>query len=102
MGAAYEDHDLVFAEENGTALLPEDVPRLFDNLPADVDVRRIRFHHLRHSAANLMLAGGVGIAIVSKRLGHSSIGVTAVMYYHLVGSAGRSADDACRGDGPGP
>jgi len=93
-GEAYEDDGLVFAKENGRPLLPQYVTRLFDSLVAEAGVRRVRLHDLRHAAASLMIAAGVDIAVVSKRLGHSSIGVTADVYGHLIGNAGRSAADA--------
>ncbi len=93
-GEAYEDDGLVFAKENGAALLPQYVTRTFDALVARAGVRRVKFHDLRHTAASLMLSSGVDIAIVSKRLGHSSLGVSADVYSHLIGNAGRSAADA--------
>ncbi len=39
-----------------------------------------------------MLAGGADIAVVSKQLGHSSIRVTADMYYHLLEGLAAVAD----------
>ena len=41
-----------------------------------------------------MLAGSADISIVSKRLGHSSIGVTSDLYPHLLQGVGRQAADA--------
>lgn len=41
-----------------------------------------------------MLAGGVDIAVVSKRLGHSSIPVTGDIYGHLLEDVGRQAAEA--------
>lgn len=43
----------------------------------------VRFHDLRHSCATLMLAAGVRMDVISKLLGHSSVGVTAARYAHL-------------------
>lgn len=41
-----------------------------------------------------MLAGGVHVAVVSKRMGHSSVRVTVDIYSHLLGGVGRQAADA--------
>jgi hypothetical protein len=41
-----------------------------------------------------MLAGGVDVAVVSKRLGHSSITITSDTFSHLIGGIGRQAADA--------
>lgn len=48
-------------------------------------------HALRHLQASLMLAAGVPLAVVSKRLGHSSIQVTADLYSHLTEGVGAQA-----------
>ena len=54
----------------------------------------MRFHDLRHEHASLLLSGGVDIAVVSKRLGHSTIAVTSDLYSHLLSDANRAAADA--------
>ena len=38
-----------------------------------------------------MLAAGVDVSVVSKRLGHSTIGVTADTYQHLLEGVGKDA-----------
>lgn len=47
-------------------------------------VKRIRLHDLRHSHASNLIAQGVPIIAVSKRLGHSSITITLDTYAHLL------------------
>jgi hypothetical protein len=54
-------------------------------------LRRIRVHDLRHGAASLLLASGADMALVSKRLGHSSISITTDTYSHLLDGVGRQA-----------
>jgi integrase len=93
-GDAYEDHDLVFARENGAPLRPEYVTRRFVALSQAAGLRQIRLHDLRHGAASLMLAAGVPMAIVSKMLRHSSIGITVDTYGHLSEDTARVASDA--------
>jgi hypothetical protein len=98
----------VFAREDGSDLVPSDVTKVFNRLLAGAGVRRVRLHDLRHGAASLMLAGGADIAVVSKRMGHSSIRVTADIYSHLLQGVGRQAADAAealvpaRGAHPAP
>ena len=93
-GEAYADHGLVFARENGEPLRPEWVTRRFRELAETAGLRRIRLHDLRHGAASLMLAAGVPMAIVSKMLRHSSIGITVDTYGHLSEDTARAASDA--------
>ncbi|WP_232295179.1 tyrosine recombinase XerC [Parafrankia sp. EUN1f] len=52
---------------------------------------RRRLHDLRHSSASIQLAGGIDLAIVSKRLGHSSPAITGSIYAHLLRPAGQRA-----------
>ncbi len=93
-GPGYALTDRVFTREDGTDLIPSYVTKLFNRLLAQADLRPIRLHDLRHGAASLMISGGVDVAVISKRLGHSSIRITADVYGHLLPGAGRQAADA--------
>lgn len=44
----------------------------------------ITVHGLRHTHASLLLFGGVSIASVAKRLGHSSMNTTEKTYLHII------------------
>jgi len=90
-GDAYRDHDLVFAREDGSPIPPDTISDRFRALVADAKLRPVRLHDLRHGQASLMLAAGVPIAVVSKRLGHSSIGITSDTYSHLLEGVGKDA-----------
>lgn len=48
---------------------------------------RPRIHDLRHSHASILLARGIPIHVVSRRLGHSNIQVTVNTYGHLMPDA---------------
>ncbi|MBL8927062.1 MAG: site-specific integrase [Pseudonocardia sp.] len=89
--AAYVDHGLVFCRENGNPLDLAAVTKRFGELCDVAGVRRVRLHDLRHGAASLLLAAGADMALVSKRLGHSSISITADTYSHLLEGVGRAA-----------
>jgi integrase len=93
-GAAYEDHGLVFAREDGSYLKPEVVSKAFQALVAETRLRRVRLHDLRHGQASIMLAAGVDMTVVSKRLGHSGIRITSDTYTHLLEGVGRQAAEA--------
>jgi integrase len=93
-GTAYQDHDLVFARENGLPLRPEYVLRRFRSLANDAGLPRARVHDLRHLAASMMIAAGVPLPIVSKTLRHSGTGITADLYAHLTRETAHQAVDA--------
>lgn len=43
----------------------------------------LRLHDLRDTHASLLAKHGVALEVVSKRLGHSTIGITAERYLHV-------------------
>jgi integrase len=90
-GIDYVDHGLVFAREDGNPLPLDHVTKRFRELCEAAGLRPIRLHDLRHGAASLMLAAGVDLALVSKRLGHSSVSITSDIYSHLLEGVGREA-----------
>ena len=46
---------------------------------------------MRHTAATLLIAGGVDVATVSKRLGHADKTTTLNTYTHAIKSADKAA-----------
>lgn len=93
LGAAYADHDLVFARQDGAPLRPEWVTRRFHALTRQAGLPSIHLHDLRHSAASLALAAGVPMKVVSENLGHSTLAVTANVYSHVTSDVARQAAD---------
>lgn len=90
-GPAWEGSGYVFTYENGSPIKPQYVTRLFEALRKQAHLPVMTLHGLRHMNASLMLAAGTPMVVVSKRLGHSNLAVTADIYSHLVGSASRDA-----------
>ena len=94
-GSAWQDRDgLVFTDAVGRPLHPEHVSYTFQRARAAAGLPRVRFHDLRHSAATLMLAEGVPLAVISEWLGHSGIAITASHYSAIVPELRRDAADA--------
>lgn len=94
-GPAWQDLDgLVFTDSLGRPLRPEGVSYAFQRARAAAGLPRVRFHDLRHSAATLMLAEGVPLAVISEWLGHSGIAITAAHYAAVVPELRREAADA--------
>lgn len=56
--------------------------------------RRPRIHDLRHTHASWMLAEGMDVTVLSRRLGHTSIQTTVDRYGHLVDEHLQRAADA--------
>ncbi len=49
-----------------------------------INIPVVTIHGLRHTHASLLLFGGVSIASVAKRLGHSSMNTTEKTYLHII------------------
>jgi integrase len=96
----YADHGLVFAKEwtdvrrKGETLgqplqLNNIGQREYAHLIKVANVRRIKFHGLRHTCATLLLNAGEAPHNVSKRLGHAKVTMTMEVYAHLLGESGK-------------
>ncbi len=92
-GQAWNATGLVFTREDGRPLRPEYATRHFQALAQTAGLPTIRLHDLRHVNASLALAAGVQMKVVSERLGHSQISVTADLYTHVVETVARAAAD---------
>ena len=67
--------------------------RHFQSLAEAAGLPAIRLHDLRHTNASLALLAGVDMKVVSERLGHSQMSVTADLYTHVNRGLGRDAAD---------
>jgi integrase len=80
LGPSYKDGDLVFAHSDGSPIHPWNFGAAFKGLVKRSGVTAIRLHDLRDTHASLLAKEGVPLEVVSKRLGHSSIAITAERY----------------------
>ena len=55
------------------------------------DLRRLRFHDLRHTCASLLLAQGIESRVIMDTLGHTVIGTTLNLYTHVLPTTRREA-----------
>lgn len=75
--------EFIFPSPNGDCLSPAFVSRRFTRLTKKAGLPVIRLHDLRHTSASVALANGESLLQVSRRLGHSGIGITADIYSHV-------------------
>ncbi len=84
----------VFCSEVGGLLHPHNVrDRIFYGLLTKANLRKVRFHDLRHSFASLLLQNGESPVYVKDQMGHSSIQVTVDLYGHLIPGGNKQAVD---------
>lgn len=80
----WQDLDLVFPSDVGTAINPANLAKRFAALIQAADVRRITIHGMRHTHATLLLMAGINVKVVSERLGHADISLTLSTYAHVL------------------
>jgi integrase len=90
-GPAWNEAGLIFTREDGRPLRPEYVTRHFQALAEEAGLPVIRLHDLRHTNASLALSAGVDLKVVSERLGHSQLAITADLYTHVNRGLGKAA-----------
>jgi integrase len=92
-GPEYRATDLVFVWENGRPLHPDLISRTFKRLATKEGLPVITVHGLRHSYASAGLEAGIPLKVMSDRLGHSSIAITADLYTHVRPEVDQAAAD---------
>jgi integrase len=83
LGAGYKDDDLVFARPDGSLVNPRTFGTRVIELAQRARVKPITLHCLRDTHASLLAKKGVPLEVVSKRLGHADIRITAERYLHV-------------------
>lgn len=86
--------DRVFTWPDGRPIHPERITAGFGHLVKVTGARAARFHDLRHFHASVLLAAGQSMKVISERLGHSTLTITADIYTHLSPETDQSAADA--------
>ena len=70
-------------DESGAPFRPDQLSRRFQSFLQKNNLRKIRFHDLRHSCAGILISSGVPLLEVQQWLGHSTYQTTADLYVHL-------------------
>ena len=78
------DNRALFASRNGNRISTTAVHRLVEKalLKAGLDATQFSAHKLRHTAATMMLSGGVDVKTVQEVLGHENLNTTQI-YTHI-------------------
>jgi integrase len=76
------ENALVFATWNGEPRTPNALSKDWSETMADFGLK-ITLHALRHTHASMLIASGMDVVTLSRRLGHASPTVTLNVYGHL-------------------
>ena len=83
---------LVFADHEGAPLKPDQLSGQFARAMEAAGLPHVTLHTLRHTHASQLIAAGIDIITISRRLGHHSPTITLSVYGHLLTTADRAAD----------
>ena len=86
VGEAWEDLDLVFANEIGGLIDPANLRRSLVSLCELAGIERITPYELRHTAVSLLSDSGVPIEQLADLAGHKDARTTMAVYRHQLGS----------------
>ena len=89
-----EPETLVFSTIEGSPLSPDNLSRDWRRVVAALKLPGVKFHALRHSHASALIASGLDVLTVSRRLGHGSPVMTLNTYAHLFAKTDEKAADA--------
>jgi integrase len=91
MGAPPDDA-LVFGKWDGAPRAPHAVTTQFRLATAALGIKSCTLHALRHTHVSQLIASGLDVLTIGRRVGHSSAAVTLNVYGHLI--AGQDAKAA--------
>lgn len=89
--------DYICVDQTGKLLRPNYVTEHFAWLIQKYDLKKIRFHDLRHTCASLLLSSGISMKQIQIWLGHSTFATTADIYAHLDFTAQEESANAMSG-----
>lgn len=84
-GPAWQELGLVFTGTRGQPLHQSVVQHALARWRERLGLPKLTPHGLRHLHASLLLAGGLDVPRVSRRLGHATPAVTLAVYAHALG-----------------
>ena len=93
VGDIWQESGKVLTRDNGLPLHPDTISGWFHKFIVKNNLPNVTIHSLRHTNASLLIANGINLTTVSKRLGHANTATTTKIYAHAIRSADEIAAD---------
>lgn len=91
VGDKWTDTGYIFTTWNGKPIHPDTLSGWFRNFVIRNNLPDVCLHSLRHTNATLLIANGVNLTTVAKRLGHANTNTTTKIYAHAIKTADEMA-----------
>jgi integrase len=86
-----DDAALLFRRPDGSPLSPHEVSANWRKALAKLKLPKVSLHALRHTHASQLIASGMDVLTISRRLGHAAPSITLDVYSHLFKPTDRQA-----------
>ena len=83
LGDKWKKSQRVFTSDIGEDMQPDRPYKILKHIIKKYNLKDITFHGLRHTSISLQISSGIQAQIISKRAGHSNIGITHSIYSHF-------------------
>lgn len=87
LGSKWIGTNRIFTDSVGKHMHPDTCNKILDKITKKYNLRRLKFHELRHTCTSLLINGGINPKAVSERLGHANTNITMNIYTHIYDSA---------------
>lgn len=78
------EYEYLVTSSNGKRIRPTRLDRMFHQILAAINLKKVGVHSLRHTFASMLFNNGCEIKVVSELLGHSNTKITENIYIHLI------------------
>ena len=85
------ENDRLFIKDDSTPIHPDSLTAWTEKFIKKHNLPKFSPHSLRHTNASLLIANGINIPTVSKRLGHANVSTTTKIYSHAIQAADEKA-----------
>ena len=86
LGDQWRNSERVFTTDIGEDMHPDRPYKILKQIIKKYNLKDITFHGLRHTSISLQISSGIQAQIISKRAGHSNVGITHSIYSHFFDS----------------
>lgn len=86
LGSKWQNSKRVFTTEEGADMFPDTPSDIFEKIIKKHNLKKIKFHALRHTSISLQIKRGIQPQIITNRAGHSNVTVTHSIYSHFFDS----------------
>lgn len=78
------EYEHLVTSSNGKRIRPTRLDRMFHQILAAINLKKVGVHTLRHTFATMLFKNGCDVKVVSELLGHSNTKITENIYIHLI------------------